>query len=228
MKRNVFFAVLMAIMVVPFISNAQQKPFKLGLQVAPGIGWINPDETTGYESEGAGFGLSWGFISDFALTDNYYVSTGFNYLANNGKLQYNILQDIDGLKANKLTTRKYKLKYIEIPITLKMKTNQFGALKYFGQIGFGPAFNVSAKGEDSFDATVMDLDISDDISLFQAGFLFGGGGEFYLDKSTAISASLIFRKGFTDILGAENIAYDPVVEEKATPFTVQLCIGILF
>ena len=228
MRRNLFFAVLMAVMVIPMLSNAQQKPFKLGLQVAPGLGWINPDETTGYESEGAGFGLTWGFMSDFALTDNYFVSTGFNYLSNNGKLQYIQGHEVDGVVVNEMTTRKYNLKYIEVPITLKMKTNQFGAMKYFGQLGFGPAFRVSAKGEDSYGAFVEDVDISDDINLFQAGLIFGAGTEYYIDKSTAITGSLIFRSGFTDLLGAVNEAYVPAIKEKATPFTVQLCIGVIF
>ncbi|PLW96158.1 MAG: hypothetical protein C0593_12345, partial [Marinilabiliales bacterium] len=149
-------------------------------------------------------------------------------LSNNGKLQYIQGHVVDGVVVNELTTRKYNLKYIEVPITLKMKTNQFGAMKYFGQIGFGPAFRVSAKGEDSYGAFVEDVDISDDINLFQAGLIFGLGTEYYIDKSTAISGSLVFRNGFTDLLGAENEAYVPAVKEKATPFTVQLCIGVIF
>jgi len=74
---------------------------------------------------------------------------------------------------------------------------------------------------------VEDVDISDDINLFQAGLIFGLGTEYYIDKSTAISGSLVFRNGFTDLLGAENEAYVPAVKEKATPFTVQLCIGVI-
>ncbi|PID93617.1 MAG: hypothetical protein CSA95_06820 [Bacteroidetes bacterium] len=228
MKRNFLWAVITAFMMLPLFSNAQQKPFKLGLQIAPGLGWLTPDESTGYESEGAGFGLSWSFVCDFALTENYFLSTGVNYLSNNGKLRYIDVKEVDNITAPVPVLRKYNLKYVEVPLSLKMKTNQFGAMKYFGQIGVGPAINVSAKGKDNYGPVVEDLNIKEDINFFQIGLLFGGGTEFYIDKSTAITGSLLFRKGFTDVLGRVNTVYNPDIKEKATPFTFQFCIGVIF
>lgn len=230
MRKNLLLVILV-IMMVPFASIAQQKPFKLGLQIAPGLGWMRPDAATGYESDGARFGFTWGFISDFALTDNYFVSTGFNLLSNTGQIDFKDIKTIQGVPQSGSTLRKYNLKYIEIPVTIKMKTNQFGAMKYYGQIGFGPAFNISAKAADEFAYTTgnlnEDVDISDEVGLLQASLIFGVGTEYYIDKSTAISASLMFRNGFTNLLDGSN-AVDPTIKEKATPFTVQLCIGVIF
>lgn len=230
MRKNLVLVILV-LMIMPFTSNAQQKPFKLGLQVAPGLGWMRPDAATNYESEGAMFGFTWGFVSDFALTDNYFVSTGFNLLSNTGKIDFDDVKTINDISQTGTTLRKYKLKYIEVPITIKMKTNQFGAMKYYGQIGFGPAFNISAKAEDEFSYATgnlnEDVNISDEVGLLQASLIFGLGTEYYIDKSTAISGSLIFRNGFTNLLDGSN-AVDPSIKEKATPFTVQLCIGVIF
>ena len=230
MRKNLLLVILV-VMLVPFASIAQQKPFKLGLQIAPGLGWMRPDATTGYESEGAMFGFTWGFISDFALTDNYFVSTGFNLLSNSGQIEFKDVKTIQDVAQLGTTLRKYKLKYIEVPVTIKMKTNQFGAMKYYGQIGFGPAFNISAKAEDEFTYATgnlnEDVSISDEIGLLQASLIFGIGTEYYIDKSTAISGSLMFRNGFTNLLDGSN-AVDSTIKEKATPFTVQLCIGVIF
>ncbi|NCD41465.1 MAG: PorT family protein [Bacteroidia bacterium] len=233
MEKKVQFMVVIIMLMLPVSSFAQQKPFKLGLQVAPGLGWLRPDATnTNYSGEGAMFGLSWGFLSDFALTDNYFVSTGFNLLSNTGKISFPDKRTIGGVENVGNTERKYKLKYVEIPITLKMKTNQFGAFKYFGQIGFGPAFKVSAKADDVFNYGSNNLlneesDISDETGLLQAGLIFGLGTEYYVDKSTAITGSLIFRNGFTNVLKGEN-KVTPDIQNNATPFTVQLCIGVIF
>ena len=62
-------------------------PIKLGLQVAPNIGWMNPS-TKGYSSDGARFGGTIGFVGDFYFAENYAVSTGMNFQFMNGKLTY--------------------------------------------------------------------------------------------------------------------------------------------
>jgi hypothetical protein len=44
------------------------------------------------------------------------------------------------------TSSNYTLQYIEIPITMKLKTNEIGSLTYYVQIGVEPGWNLSAKG----------------------------------------------------------------------------------
>ncbi len=233
MKRTTWLTLFILLFVFTIGAQAQQKPFKLGLQIAPGLGWMRPDASPGYSSDGAAFGFSWGFISDFALTDNYFVSTGFNLLANTGKISFPDMKEIDGVETIGTTTRRYNYKFLEIPLTLKMKTNQFGSFKYYGQIGLAPAFNISAKGKDDFSSGTSyvneEVDIKDETGLLQASLVFGAGTEYYIDKSTAISTSLVFRSGFADLLtGMNNVNAASTFEEKATPFTVQLCIGVIF
>ncbi len=64
-------------LLISHIAISQIKPFRFGLKLAPNIGWISPDSED-YESDGSVPGFSWGFISDFTITENYFVATGFN------------------------------------------------------------------------------------------------------------------------------------------------------
>jgi hypothetical protein len=142
---------------------SQAKPFRFGLKVAPTVDWYSPS-TEGYENDGAMFGFNWGFISDIALTDNYFFSTGFGIQHLNGKLKYEALNE-DSIQGT--LNRKYILRYVDVPLMIKMKTNKFDNIQYFGQIGFGLGFNVKSTAKDTFNytggSTSEKSDISDDI-----------------------------------------------------------------
>lgn len=219
--------------------NAQVKPFRFGLKVAPNVGWISPD-SDGYEKGGSVAGFSWGFISDFAITENYYVGTGFNINYLNGKYSYPDLisepiTDSTSIDYTGTTTSSTKLRYIEIPLTLKMKTNKFGQLQAYGQIGFSASFNVKAKAEENFSYKVDDEymsesqehDISDDITLVKGALVLGGGIEYYIDNSTSIIAGITYNSGFSNILKGHN-AVDPSIKQKATPHYIELTLGVIF
>ena len=214
---------------------SQVKPFRFGVRVAPNIAWISPD-TKDYKNEGMQLGFSWGFMADITLTENYFIKTGFNIDYLNGKLSYPYQVDYDDVMPVIVTgtmNRKYNLRYIELPLTLKMRTNQFGNKAYFGEIGFGTSLNLKARGKDEFvpddgsASTSSENDIKDDISLFKESLIIGGGIEFFIDESTSIVTSLAFNNGLTNILNGNDYV-DPSLKQRANLYYFQLSIGILF
>lgn len=219
------------------ISQAQVKPFRFGLKVAPNVGWISPDSDE-YEREGSVAGFSWGFISDFAITENYFVGTGFNISYLNGKYAYPDLITVtepDTMDYTGTMMRKTKLRYIDLPVTLKMKTNQFDDLQAYGQIGFSLGFNIKAKAEDNFsyqvDGDYMseddERDISDDITLLKGSLVLGGGIEYYIDNSTSIVAGITYYNGISNILKGDN-PVNPEIKQKASPHHIELTLGVIF
>jgi hypothetical protein len=217
---------------------AQVKPFRFGVKVAPNLAWISPD-TEGYEYDGMKAGFSWGFLADIALTDNYFIKTGFNIDYLNAKLRYEeqikLTEDAISYTTGMLD-RKYKLQYLEIPVTLKMRTNRFEEFAFYGEIGFGAAFNLKAKASDSFSYTDLsndtntqqsDSDIKDEIALAKGSLIVGAGLEYFIDESTTIITSLIFSNGLSNILtGDTNI--NPSVKQRGNLYSLQLCIGVMF
>ncbi len=233
MKKFAILVVIISI-IFPQITKAQVKPFRFGLKVAPNVGWISPDSDD-YEKEGSVAGFSWGFISDFAITENYYVGTGFNISYLNGKYSYPHMISVTEPDTMEGTmTRKAKLRYIDLPVTLKMKTNQFDALQVYGQIGFSLGFNIKAKAEDNFSYQVEgeymsqddERDISDDITLLKGSLVLGGGIEYYIDNSTSIIAGVTYYNGISNILKGDNTVTG--TKQKASPHYIELTLGVIF
>lgn len=237
MKKYAFVIVLLSI-IIPQLSRAQVKPFRFGLKVAPNVGWISPDSDD-YLREGSVAGFSWGFISDFAITENYYVGTGFNISYLNGKYAYphmisEPVTDTTSIDYTGTMMRKTKLRYIDLPVTLKMKTNKFDAMQVYGQIGFSLGFNIKAKAEDNFSYQVEDvymnqddeIDISDDVTFLKGSLVLGGGIEYYIDNSTSIVGGITYYNGISNILKGNNEVSG--VKQKATPHYIELTLGVIF
>lgn len=236
MKKIIVLLLLSFVMLFQF-ADAQVKPFRFGLKVAPNVGWISPDSDE-YERDGSVAGFSWGFISDFAITENYYVGTGFNINYLNGKYSYphkETVTEPDSMDYTGTMTRKTKLRYIDLPVTLKMKTNKFDQLQVYGQIGFSLGFNIKAKAEDNFSYRVGDEyfsedqehDITEEISLIKGSLVLGGGIEYYLDNSTSIVVGITYSNGISNILKDYNTA-NPDIKQKATAHFIELTLGVIF
>jgi len=226
-------------LLISHIAMSQVKPFRFGLKLAPNAAWVSPDSES-YEKDGAAPGFSWGFISDFTITENYFVGTGFNVNYLNGKLQYphkmDIIEDEDTTTYTGTLKRKYNFRYIELPLTLKMKTNKFNTTQFYGQIGFSLGFKVKSKAQDDFsykdeDGNYMsetsEGDISDEVTLLKGALVLGGGLEYYIDESTSILVGITFSNGLSNVLKGTNTV-DPSIEQKASLSYIELSLGVIF
>ena len=210
---------------------AQHKSVLLGFKIAPNLGWMYPD-TKHYSYQGTRAGFSFGFVSDFALTDNYFFSTGFNMNYLNGKLRlpHFEMSGNDSIKGN--IDRIYNLHYIEIPLMFKMKTNEFGKFRFFAEIGFGTSFRIKAKAKDTFNAENKAVikensDITKETRLMKESLLVGIGTEYMIDKSTFIFMGINFSNGLTNVLKGTNALY-PDIEPKAMNHYLELNLGVIF
>ncbi len=221
------------ILLVGIQIQAQYKPVVFGMRAAMNIGWMKPD-TEGYASDGIVPGFTWGFIGDFYLMENYAISTGFNVNFNGGKLEYPYAMDIgnDTIPETGVLSRKYNLKYLQIPLTLKMKAEIKENIRLYGKIGLGTAFNLSAKANDAFTwdggtESAEKINISDEITLMRQSLIVGGGVEIVLKGSTAVVIDLTYDNGFNNILLGNNPA-DPMLKNRAFHNFLELGAGILF
>ncbi len=233
MKHRLIF--IITFLLVTFQGITQVKPFRFGVKLAPNLSWISPD-TEGYEYDDMQLGFSWGFLADITLTENYFVKTGFNIDYLIARLQYEemrSLSETDPSLTQGTLNRKYKLQYLELPVTLKMRTNKFGDFAFYGEIGFGVAFNLRAKAEDTFtyndnnNTLETEADIKDEIALVKGSLIIGAGLEYFIDESTTIVTSLIFSNGLSNILTGDTTV-EPIEKQRGQLYSIQLCIGIMF
>lgn len=213
----------------PTDSMAQYKSVIMGVKIAPNIGWLRVDQEN-YNSEGVVPGISWGLIADFYFAENYALASGFEVSFHNGKISYpDIQSDVQGR-----LDRKYRLKYIDIPVLVKMKTNEIGDFRFFGNIGVRPGVRIGSSAKDSFTGlsgpaitNTQDWhNIDSQTKLFRMSLVIGAGAEFTIDDKTAIIAGINFINGFSDVLKNKNVVTG--VGHKAIPNAFELSLGVVF
>jgi len=210
---------------------SQTKDYKIGVRVSPNLSWIKPD-TKFITNDGGVVRFGFGLVTDIQFTDNYAIGTGLNVFQTGGKLSYYRLTNEDGFETVSTMNRTYRLQYGEIPLTLKLRTNEVGYITYWGQFGLGLGVNIRAKSNDVIeyrhvrsetnpDASnfpwqestrpnriVEDEDIKDHISLFRASLIIGAGIEYSMAGRTALLIGVTFNNGFTDALRNNSLQSD--------------------
>jgi hypothetical protein len=212
-----------------YAANAQFPPYYFGLKAAPQISWMRPN-IDNYSSEGAKIGFAWGFIAEFNFTENHCIATGFNMQFNGGKLKFPAMETGTTDTVYGEMSRNYSLKYIEVPLTLKMRTNQINNMRYFGRIGLGTAFKIGSKSTDVFTAGLTspsEKSNYEDIAFARESLIVGMGAEYQPKGGPTMGVELTFNNGFTNILTGKNSA-DPTVNEKATLNFFELAFSVLF
>jgi hypothetical protein len=197
---------------------------KMGLLASPQVTWMASDNNS-IKSDGPMLGFNFGLLSDFYFAERYCMSTGITINNSAGKLKYNkgtsfkTSDILDTLVAG--TTVKYRIQFIEVPLSFKFQSNQIGYFEYYAQFGVTGMVRVSAN------CTIDDYDINkagckDEINLFNVGYNIGGGINYYFSKNTAITAGVIYTNGFVDI--TNNDRHD----DKTLLKSVTLKFGVIF
>jgi hypothetical protein len=233
MKKPYTFAFIFLIAFLPgALFSQKQLPLKLGLKIAPNIGWMSPG-TKGYSSDGARLGGTIGFISEFYFAENYAISTGFNFQFLNGALNYSdslLVEGITSLQDGNVF-RKYNFLYLEIPLMIKMKTKTFGKISYFGQIGLGTGFRIKSTVKEHFEPTTgnpvdQQYDFNNGTTLIKESILVGIGCEYSIDESSRILIGLSYSNSLNNVLTGVN--YKTNLKEKTQLNYAELNIGFLF
>jgi hypothetical protein len=225
---------LCVLLVMASSANAQYKPILFGLKVGSNLSWVNPD-TEGYSGEGALAGFTWGFIGEFFIMENYAILTGFNVDYIGGKMKYPYLMDVnnDHISEPGELTRKYNLRYIQVPLCLKMRTALSDKLGIFAKIGLGTSFRIDAKGTDDFvyeggEYSSSKKNIEDEIALIRESLIVGGGIELSIKGSTALILEFTYDNAFNNMLTGGNPASGTDPNQKAMVNFVELGAGIVF
>jgi predicted porin len=169
---------------------------------------------------------------------NYQFATGMNLNNVSGawKETYTYAEDVTGPTRTRDLETNVKLRYIELPLTIKMMTNEIGYMRYFGQVGFGNAVNIRAKSDiivptiagTRTDGTAIvtefteleNEDIQDDINIYKASLIVAAGMEYNFSGNTSLLVAVTYNNGFTDILKSKDV--------KAMANYLELTVGIFF
>lgn len=227
MKKIVWIFSLLFITVTAGAQDQQAtsttKKFNFGLKAAPGIGWFKP-ESSKQTSDGAKFNFGYGIMTEFNFTDNYCFATGLEVNHVKGATRQTI--------AFGEVSSTLKIQYLTLPLTLKMKTKEIGAMKYFGQFGVGNSFALKSKADvrTNFSGNVTtynNVDADSSVAMIRESLLIGLGAEYNLVGSTSAVFSVMYDNGFTNLNSKEarrSLSYPGKLSSKAIIVT----LGILF
>ena len=192
------FSALIVFIFLLYVANAQNS-FRFGLTASPLLSW-NKADATNVDNDGSNVGFQYGVMADVNFEERYALGTGI-LITNAGG---SIVTTMD----SSTVTLDQKLQYLEVPVTLKLKTTQVGYLSYFGQFGFTPGVPVRKRGDittvTNGVSTTEDNAKLDNINDYNLALTVGGGIEYAIDNRTAIIAGIIFNNGFTNIIDDED------------------------
>lgn len=255
MKFRIFLSIVL--LSVTLNADAQRvvwSRFKFGIQASPTMSWLKTDNQK-IRSNGFNLGLKLGATADYYFLENYALSTGIGFGFNHGgKLSHeiggnflanSILSDARyNTKGKPLPDQvkiRYHIQYVEIPLALKMRTQQFGYMRYFAQ---APIINLGWRTQARGDVYAEKFDlkkenIKQDVNPLAISWGFGGGLEYDVSPSTSIVGGLYFQKGFFDTTKNKNNysieelssqVFGPEMKEdsKAILNAITLRIGVIF
>lgn len=213
---------------------------RFGVQASPVISFMYANDNQ-INSDGINLGLKLGLMAEYYFSETYAITSGLNMAFNHGgpmiyevggtflpdsELSEESLREVaDG------TRIKYNLQYLEIPLGLKMRTEEFGYIRYFAEM---PIFHLNiltrARGDiDGPEDQSENENISRDATFFNLTWGFGGGFEYSLSPNSSIVTGLYYHQSFVDITddsGQKNNGRDE--NSKGSFGLIQLRVGILF
>lgn len=231
---------LLSFVLISNILFAQYKSFQLGIKVSPTISWLNANDL-GLKSEGVAIGFNGGLMGEINFTKNYMLLTGINFNHSKGKISFvgnSGITDESSIFFKQIVDIKQtvNLQYIEIPLALKLRTNELiPKVKFFGIMGLNSAFRINAKANNSltFMEEVKDLqkvDVSDNYSFIKESLLLGIGGEFFIDKSSFVSVGINFNTSLNNVSNKKfkNYYEGEWRQSKITLTYIELCLAFVF
>jgi len=219
MKRPIIILILLSISLL-----SQSQSFKLGFQASPQLTWMNSSDNLILNDQSR-LGIKYGIDADIYLfgVPRYSLNTGLFISYNSFKTMYSLENPIlvNNISLANPVSIKYKLNYIEIPFDIKLRSDQFYRLTYYGQFGITNLINISAKAESS-DLKLSSSDVSESIRMFEMGMIMGGGVEYDVGGNTALNFGIQYTNYFLDATSIKNL------DEKTKFNSLRLVIGVMF
>ena len=208
---------------VPVGPNTRKK-FKIGFNLSPSVDFFQPN-TDGVKLDAAKMKFGYGMMAEYAFTNNYAVGFGLEHKMGGAALDFSNA-DVryiakDDTTEFKLMSRTYRYDYVNLPITLKLMTNQIGYFTYFGQFGVDLSVLVSSKAKDerqalqsfktdSLGTLTEELFSGTGKGDFQGRYnqssfaniklRIGAGFEWNFSGNTSLVVSVSYHNGFIDLM----------------------------
>ena len=219
--RRIIYTTLLALITITVFG---QKHFRLSFAATPSVNWMNTNNSMA-DREKSVLGYDFGLNGDLYFSDDerYGLATGLQILNTGGQIAYAANSDFSfsGATMPAHSKIKYRLRYVEIPVTIKLKTDQFNRVRYWGIFGFSTMINIGATGE-SDNGLLKKANINDEVNMFNLAMNVGLGYDYDLGGNNALSVGLIFQNGLIDV------TTDNYFNDKTIINSLKFKLGLIF
>lgn len=220
MRKLAFLFTLLGL--ISFQSLAQDSGFKLGIKVAPVIHSTRVflDDSVQITNDGSNTKLSFGLIADKYITDSYVLSTGLIYIPKEVRIG---IAPNAGNPTTFNSTESYKLQYLQIPLSLKLFTNEIKPdFKAYFQIGMA----LEIKVYEEPDLTLAQQEVIADFQPLSIPVVLGAGVEYNMGINTIGFAAVSYHRGLTNIVKTTNVTFAEELEIRSTILSID--VGVKF
>jgi len=211
-----------ALVLGPLILQGQS-PIRFNVQVSPQFNWLSSSDHDRIDPDGSNFHMQAGLQMDYYFAQNYAFVLGFGINNMGGKLAYSDTAKYEGdgeeVVIDPGSRVKMNLQYLDIPVGLKLKTEELGYATIFLQVGMNPMFNVNAhvtSDELGYDKK----GIKESVNLFSLGYHVGVGAEYRLGGNTALIGGVRWTSGLTNVTENDGATI--------TTNSISIHLGVLF
>ncbi|HKK81286.1 MAG TPA: porin family protein [Prolixibacteraceae bacterium] len=224
MKKIIFLFVLSII-----AGTLSAQNFRLGFQTSPHISWLNSSNGD-IENDGTKLGIRYGLDADLYIAENqrYAINTGLFVSNHSFKAVYTTGEEffINDISFDETTKITYKTNYLEIPLNVKLRSDIFYRMTFYGQFGLSNLFNVSASATtvpNKLDEDAINDGISErHIRFYSLSMIMGGGVEYDIGGNTAINMGIQYSNGLTDVTKIKSL------DENSVFNSLRLVLGVMF
>ena len=229
-------------MLITQLSFAQGE-FRFGLKGSSNFGWVG-GTSKNIVNDGTTVAFGYGMMGDYYFKPNYGISA--EIMLSNIKSKFTVTEPLAFNSVMSDTVNglryEYNIQYLDIPLTMKIRTKEIGDMTYFGQFGVSMGFALNAKtsivstglpksisdqepteyrvnGAEGDAFTVNNFD--DKVFLFRLPLIIGGGVEYKMAGSTSLQIGVRIANAFTDMFVKDKTAI-------AKNNYVALSVGVLF
>lgn len=189
---------------------------RFGAYLAPNLSWMRPTAATddrneyNVERDGSRAGFTYGLMAEYFFAENYGFITGLQVNQTGGSIIATRNNANPGPRNVMVADFDYRLQYLEIPVGLKLRTDDINGFRFFGQLGASLGINIGKKVDYTVtytdEANAMQEVSNEKIKLTGGGInvvapvMFqmniGAGLEYPITNKLSFYTGLFFNNGF--------------------------------
>jgi hypothetical protein len=179
---------------------------EIGLKVSPSVSSLAATSPSAYnfDKDGSLASIGGGLVLDYFFGQNYAFSTGLQLTSKGGSITY-YDPTLTGVGNNTTFKQKVRLQYVEVPVTVKLFTNDIATdTKLYFQVG-GVVSGLTG-GRINGDKYFTDAANNNEQKRSRSHFLFadfgllgGLGAEYQVGQSTKVFAGVSYHHGLLNV-----------------------------